>query len=235
MNEQKLNIGDQAPDFCLPNQDEKKICLSNYNGKNVVLYFYPKDNTPGCSLEAMMFTKYKAEFEKLNTTILGISKDSCSSHRKFIENKKLNLTLISDSEKKVKKNPMDRSAWESLSDLYLKEQRYKDMENALMTLLKVDARLGKSFPYTYRQLAEIYLAALSVHVRGKGICIVGNTPSNVTAESLGYSIEKVCELAKETLGKSGWAYKKERRDLAIKAACALTVEAFEEFERCPDI
>ena len=77
--------------------------LSNFKGKNVILYFYPKDNTPGCSLEAIMFTKYKIEFKKLNTTILGISKDSCDSHRKFIENKKLNLTLISDSEKEIHK------------------------------------------------------------------------------------------------------------------------------------
>ena len=103
MNNQKLKIGDYAPDFCLPDQDEKEICLSNYKGKNIVLYFYPKDNTPGCSLEAMMFTKYKNEFEKFNTTILGISKDSCSSHRKFIENKNLNLTLISDTEKEIHK------------------------------------------------------------------------------------------------------------------------------------
>jgi len=103
MNEKKINIGDNAPDFCLLDQDEKETCLSNYQGKNVILYFYPKDNTPGCSLEAIMFTKYKNEFEKLNTTILGVSKDSCNSHRKFIENKKINLTLISDTEKEIHK------------------------------------------------------------------------------------------------------------------------------------
>ena len=101
MKETKLKIGDNAPNFCLLNQDEKEICLEDYKGKNVVLYFYPKDNTPGCSMEAMMFTKYKPEFEKYNTTILGVSKDSCSSHRKFIENKNLNLTLISDENKEI--------------------------------------------------------------------------------------------------------------------------------------
>lgn len=69
MNETKLDINDEAPDFCLPDQNEEKICLDNYKGKNIVLYFYPKDNTPGCSLEAMMFTKYKPEFEKHNTTV----------------------------------------------------------------------------------------------------------------------------------------------------------------------
>jgi len=97
----KLKIGDIAPDFCLKNQDEENICLKDYKGKNVILYFYPKDNTPGCSMEAMTFTRYKPEFEKNNTTILGISKDSCQSHRKFIENKNLNITLISDEEKNI--------------------------------------------------------------------------------------------------------------------------------------
>ncbi len=100
MNE-KLKEGDSAPDFCLPNQDNANVCLKDYQGKNVILYFYPKDNTPGCSLEAMMFTKYKPEFENLNTTVLGVSKDSCESHRKFIEKKNLNLTLISDEDKEI--------------------------------------------------------------------------------------------------------------------------------------
>jgi len=97
----KLKIDDIAPDFCLKNQDEEKICLKDFKGKNVILYFYPKDNTPGCSLEAMTFTKYKKEFEKNNTTIIGVSKDSCESHRKFIKNKNLNITLISDEDKDI--------------------------------------------------------------------------------------------------------------------------------------
>jgi len=97
----KINIGDDAPDFCLLNQDEEKTCLKDYKDKNIILYFYPKDNTPGCSMEAMMFTKYKPEFEKLNTKIIGISKDSCQSHKKFIEKKNLNLTLISDEDKEI--------------------------------------------------------------------------------------------------------------------------------------
>jgi peroxiredoxin Q/BCP len=97
----KLKEGDLAPDFCLKNQDEEEICLNDFKGKNIVLYFYPKDNTPGCSLEAMTFTKYKDDFEKYNTTIIGVSKDSCESHKKFIEKKNLNITLISDSEKEI--------------------------------------------------------------------------------------------------------------------------------------
>jgi len=99
----KLKEGDTAPDFCMPDQNEKQVCLKDYKGKNIVLYFYPKDNTPGCSLEAMMFTKFKPEFEKNKTMILGISKDSCDSHRKFIEKKNLNLTLISDTDKEIQK------------------------------------------------------------------------------------------------------------------------------------
>ena len=103
MNEKKLSTGDEAPDFCLLNQDEQEICLKTFQGKNVILYFYPRDNTPGCSLEAMTFTKYKEEFEKHNTIILGISKDSCQSHHRFIEKKNLNITLISDPEKEIHK------------------------------------------------------------------------------------------------------------------------------------
>ena len=101
MSESTLKLEDIAPDFCLQNQNEDTICLKDFIGRNVVLYFYPKDNTPGCSMEAMMFTQYKEEFEQNNTTILGVSKDSCQSHRKFIENKKLNITLISDPEKEI--------------------------------------------------------------------------------------------------------------------------------------
>ena len=100
---ESLLIGDKAPDFCLKDQDEEEICLKDFKGKNVILYFYPKDNTPGCSLEAMTFTRFKDEFEKHNTTIIGVSKDSCESHRKFIKNKNLNITLISDSDTKIQK------------------------------------------------------------------------------------------------------------------------------------
>lgn len=103
MSNETLSVGDNAPDFCLQNQDEEQICLKEYRGKNVILYFYPKDNTPGCSLEAMTFTQYKDEFQQYNTIILGISKDNCQSHQKFIEKKDLNITLISDPEKEIHK------------------------------------------------------------------------------------------------------------------------------------
>ena len=87
--------------FCLPNQDGKNICLQDFKGKWVVVYFYPKDNTPGCTIEAIDFTKKLKDFEKLNAKILGISSDSEKSHCSFIEKQKLKIDLLSDVEKKV--------------------------------------------------------------------------------------------------------------------------------------
>ncbi len=103
MNKSSLKIGQTAPDFCLLNQSEEKVCLKNFRGKWVVLYFYPKDNTPGCTIEALDFTKLKPEFESLNAVVLGVSKDSCQSHQKFISGKKLTIILLSDLETEVQK------------------------------------------------------------------------------------------------------------------------------------
>lgn len=73
--------------------------ISNYNGKNLVVYFYPKDNTPGCTTEAIDFTEKLEDFKKINTNIIGISKDTEKSHEKFIKKHNLKIELISDSEK----------------------------------------------------------------------------------------------------------------------------------------
>ena len=87
-----------APDFSVVNQDNKLIQLSDYKGKkNVVLYFYPKDDTPGCTIEANEFTKYAADFADTDTVILGVSKDSCESHMDFIHKFNLNLELLADT------------------------------------------------------------------------------------------------------------------------------------------
>lgn len=91
----------RAPTFCLPDQNNNKVCLKDFEGKHVILYFYPRDNTPGCTIEAIDFTKLKKEFEKLNAIIIGVSKDSCESHIKFIDKQKLNLLLLSDVDHKV--------------------------------------------------------------------------------------------------------------------------------------
>ena len=96
-----VQLNEQAPDFCLKNQNEESICLKNFKGKWVVLYFYPKDNTPGCTMEAIYFTKYQKEFQQLNTVILGISTDSCESHKKFADKNNLSLILLSDPDHTV--------------------------------------------------------------------------------------------------------------------------------------
>ncbi len=91
-----LEIETKAPDFCLPNQDDVEICLRDVKGKWVVLYFYPKDNTPGCTTEACEFTEALPVFEDMNAVILGVSADSTQKHRNFIAKKELDITLLSD-------------------------------------------------------------------------------------------------------------------------------------------
>jgi peroxiredoxin Q/BCP len=91
-----VEINENAPDFCIKNQDEEDICLKDLQGKWVVLYCYPKDSTPGCTLEAIAFSNYHDEFERLNTVVLGISPDSCESHKKFQNKHDLTVTLLSD-------------------------------------------------------------------------------------------------------------------------------------------
>ena len=95
-----LEIGEKAPDFCLAG-DLGLVCLRDLKGKRVVVYFYPKDMTSGCTLEALEFTELKADFEKENTVILGISADSVESHAKFREKQSLKHTLLSDVDKKM--------------------------------------------------------------------------------------------------------------------------------------
>lgn len=93
--------GDEAPEFVLKDQQESEVRLGELKGKWVVLYFYPKDNTPGCTIEANDFTKFLNDFQKLNAVVLGVSPDSCSSHAKFVKGQKLRITLLSDSEHQV--------------------------------------------------------------------------------------------------------------------------------------
>jgi len=94
-------IGKKAPDFCLKNHEEKEYCLKDFKGKWIVLYFYPKDNTSGCTKEAIGFSEKEAEFEKLGAIIIGISKDSPASHKRFIEKHNLKILLLSDPEHKI--------------------------------------------------------------------------------------------------------------------------------------
>src|SRR5699024_7540956 len=91
-----VEIGEQAPDFKLENQDGQKVSLSDYLGKNIILYFYPKDMTPGCTTQACDFRDNYEAFDEQNTVILGISPDPIDSHLKFISKCKLWFTLLSD-------------------------------------------------------------------------------------------------------------------------------------------
>jgi len=96
-----LEIGDSVPSFCLPNQDEEEICFRDIKGRWIVLYFYPKDNTPGCTTEACDFTEALPDFTGMEAMILGVSPDSPKKHRNFIEKKELKITLLADEEKEL--------------------------------------------------------------------------------------------------------------------------------------
>lgn len=96
-----LNAGDQAPDFEAVLDNGEKVSLSQYKGKNVVLYFYPKDNTPGCTREACDFRDNISSLEEKNTVVLGVSPDSAKSHQKFRDKFDLPFPLISDEAKDV--------------------------------------------------------------------------------------------------------------------------------------
>ncbi len=94
----ELKIGDTAPDFCLPDPERGEICLSDQRGKWVVLYFYPKDNTKGCTLEALEFTAAEDEFKEKDAVILAASPDGLKSHAKFRDKHNLSINLLSDTE-----------------------------------------------------------------------------------------------------------------------------------------
>jgi thioredoxin-dependent peroxiredoxin len=96
-----LEVGKRAPSFKLESSDGGSVSLSDFKGKNVVLYFYPKDNTPGCTLEAQDFQKALPKLKKLNAVVLGVSRDSIASHCKFRDKFGLGFPLLSDPDSKV--------------------------------------------------------------------------------------------------------------------------------------
>lgn len=91
-----LNIGDKAPDFTLKDQNGNEVSLSDFKGKKVILYFYPKDNTPGCTRQACAFASAYEDFKSINAQVIGISKDSVASHIKFASKYELPFILLSD-------------------------------------------------------------------------------------------------------------------------------------------
>ena len=96
-----LTAGTPAPDISLPDQNGETRSLSDYAGKKVILYFYPRDNTPGCTRQACAFAGAYSEFRKLGVTVIGISKDSTASHQKFAEKHSLPFILLSDPERQA--------------------------------------------------------------------------------------------------------------------------------------
>ena len=95
--------GKPAPDFSLQDQDEKKHSLADYRGRKVLLYFYPKDNTPGCTTEAQQFRDRLNELAAYGVQVLGVSRDSVKSHRRFADKQELNFPLLADTEEEVVK------------------------------------------------------------------------------------------------------------------------------------
>ena len=93
-----LEVGTKAPEFTLPDKDGTAVSLADFAGKKVVLYFYPKDNTPGCTRQACAFAGAYEEFKKITAVVIGISKDSVASHQKFAEKHGLPFILLSDPE-----------------------------------------------------------------------------------------------------------------------------------------
>jgi peroxiredoxin Q/BCP len=96
-----IEEGKAAPAFTLTNQAGEKVSLKDFRGKHVILYFYPRDSTPGCTKEACGFRDFNKEIQALDAVILGVSPDSIESHRKFIDKYSLNFDLLSDPDRKV--------------------------------------------------------------------------------------------------------------------------------------
>lgn len=96
-----LETGTTAPDFTLPDQNGKNHSLKEYRGKKVILYFYPKDNTPGCTKQACGYSALLPQIEEKGAIVLGVSKDSVVSHKRFEEKQNLSITILSDPERKV--------------------------------------------------------------------------------------------------------------------------------------
>lgn len=104
-----LEVGTKAPAFTLPDKDGNPVSLSDFLGKKVVLYFYPRDNTPGCSREAAAYRDALPEFEALGVKVFGLSKDSSASHKRFADKYELPFTLLADTETAVLQ---DYGAWQ---------------------------------------------------------------------------------------------------------------------------
>ncbi|WP_019123816.1 thioredoxin-dependent thiol peroxidase [Brevibacillus massiliensis] len=134
-----ITVGQEAPAFTLPASNGEMISLDSLRGKNVVLYFYPKDMTPGCTTEACDFRDYHPEFEKLDTVVLGVSPDDLKSHDKFIAKHDLPFLLLADTEHEVAEA---YGVW-TLKKMYGKE--YMGIERTTF-LIDREGKIAKVWP-----------------------------------------------------------------------------------------
>jgi len=149
-----LKEGDPAPAFTALTNGGGKVSLADFKGKNVILYFYPRDNTPGCTKEACAFRDEFAAFKKKGAVVLGVSTDSAKSHDKFVEKQKLPFTLLADEDKKIGQT---YGVWG--------EKRFMGMKfmgtNRVTFLIGPDGRIKKIWPKVKpAQHAQEVLASL---------------------------------------------------------------------------
>lgn len=150
----KLKPGDKAPAFTGTTQDGTTVSLAELKGKDVILYFYPRDDTPGCTKEACAFRDDFAQFKAKGAVVLGVSKDSAKSHGKFVEKYKLPFTLLADEDKQI---AQAYGAWGEKSFL---GKKYMGMHRVTF-LIGPDGRLKKVWPLVKpAEHAQEVLAAL---------------------------------------------------------------------------
>jgi len=134
-----LNVGDKAPSFKLKNQDAKVISLADLKGKPIILYFYPKDDTPGCTKEACNFRDEFPKFGKMKAEIIGVSIDSVESHKKFADKYKLPFNLLADEKKEVVEK---YGVWKE-KNMYGK--KYMGIERTTF-IINTEGKISKIFP-----------------------------------------------------------------------------------------
>lgn len=127
----KIEVGKNAPAFTLPSDSGEEISLADLKGKNVVLYFYPKDDTPGCTIEAQDFTKRLKDFEALDAIVFGVSKDNIKSHCKFIEKYSLKITLLADEAQKTCKD------YDVIKEKSMLGKKYMGIERSTFLINKI--------------------------------------------------------------------------------------------------
>jgi peroxiredoxin Q/BCP len=145
----ELQIDDKAPDFSLSDQDGRTVSLKSLKGRQVVLYFYPKDDTPGCTKEACGFRDSMSTIEKANTVVLGVSMDDAEAHQKFIKKYSLPFTLLCDEDGKVskaygvykKKNMYGKTYWGIERSTFIIDENGK--LKAIFRKVKVDGHVGE--------------------------------------------------------------------------------------------